>query len=242
MSVLFEIFFFRFGKNKSKNHFILLILRFRKNKILKKMQSLFENLIVENIVQKIDIQDAEIILHSNFYDNLKSKFYFEQLKNNIAWQQDKMNIYGKDVNFPRLTAWYGDNDKSYSFSGITLQPKKWTDELIEIKNDVEKITNTKFNSVLLNYYRNEKDSISWHSDAEKELGKNPIIASVTFGETRNFQLKHKYNKDLEIVNINLTNGSLLIMQDKTQHFWLHQIPKSTKKLNERINLTFRNIL
>ena len=163
------------------------------------------------------------------------------LKNEIAWQQDKMSMYGKEVNLPRLTAWYGENDKNYSFSGITLKPLYWTGILLQIKKAIETVETTNFNSVLLNLYRNGQDSINWHTDAEKELGKNPIIASVSFGETRKFQLKHRYNKDLDNVNIDLLNGSLLIMKGETQHFWLHQIPKTTKVIGERINLTFRTI-
>jgi alkylated DNA repair dioxygenase AlkB len=148
-------------------------------------------------------------------------------------------MYGKELLFPRLTAWYGDNDKSYTFSGITLRPNDWTEELFEIKNAIEKETIDKFNSVLLNLYRSGNDSISWHTDAEKELGINPVIASVSFGDVRKFQLKHKETK--EKIEILLTHGSLLIMQGELQHFWKHQIPKTKKTVKERINLTFRII-
>jgi alkylated DNA repair dioxygenase AlkB len=150
-----------------------------------------------------------------------------------------MNMYGKQVAFPRLTSWYGDNDKPYSFSGITLQPKEWTRELLEVKARIESLAHVQFNSVLLNRYRNQNDSISWHTDAEKELGQNPVIASVNFGATRKFQLRHINTK--EKLEIELTHGSLLIMQGELQHFWQHQVPKVSKDVNERINLTFRVI-
>jgi alkylated DNA repair dioxygenase AlkB len=148
-------------------------------------------------------------------------------------------MYGKRINFPRLTAWYGDNDKPYSFSGITLNPLVWTKTLLEIKNRIEPKAGVCFNSVLLNLYRDGNDSISWHTDAEPELGKNPVIASVNFGETRNFQLRHIETK--EKIEIELVHGSLLIMQGELQHFWQHQVPKTSKKIKDRINLTFRVI-
>ncbi len=185
------------------------------------------------------IRNGEFIYLPNFFTKQESDFLFNLLKINVLWKQESMNMYGKRVDFPRLTSWYGDNDKPYSFSGITLDPNPWTKELLEIKNKIEPETNVNFNSVLLNRYRNGSDSISWHTDAEKELGKNPIIASVNFGATRNFQLRHIETK--EKIDIDLSHGCLLIMQGELQHFWQHQIPKTTKPVNERINLTFRVI-
>lgn len=187
----------------------------------------------------ISIPNGEYIYLPNFFKKPESDNYFQVLKDNILWKQESMNMYGKQVMFPRLTAWYGDNDKPYSFSGITLKPHSWSKELLEIKNKIEPIANTHFNSVLLNQYRNGNDSISWHTDAEKELGLNPIIGSVNFGATRKFQLRHIETK--EKIEIELTHGSLLIMQGELQHFWQHQVPKTAKKVNERINLTFRVI-
>jgi alkylated DNA repair dioxygenase AlkB len=148
-------------------------------------------------------------------------------------------MYGKKIPFPRLTAWYGDNEKPYSFSGITLQPHSWSPGLLKVKNDIEPKANVVFNSVLLNRYRDGSDSISWHTDAEKELGQNPVIASVNFGAERKFQLKHKDTN--ERIDIILQHGSLLIMLGELQHYWKHQIPKTKKPLGERVNLTFRVI-
>jgi alkylated DNA repair dioxygenase AlkB len=185
------------------------------------------------------IRNGEFIYLPNFFTKQESDFLFNLLKINVLWKQETMNMYGKRVDFPRLTSWYGDNDKPYSFSGITLDPNPWTKELLEIKAKIEPIADVNFNSVLLNRYRNGSDSISWHTDAEKELGLNPIIASVNFGATRNFQLRHIETK--EKIDIDLSHGCLLIMQGELQHFWQHQIPKTTKPVNERINLTFRVI-
>lgn len=185
------------------------------------------------------IENGEYLFYQDFFSKKESDLYLQNLKENIDWKQESMNMYGKLVNFPRLTAWYGDSDKPYSFSGITLAPKVWTKELLEIKDKIEPLSKVNFNSVLLNRYRSGNDSISWHTDAEKELGINPIIASVNFGATRKFQLRHINTK--EKLEIELTHGSLLIMQGELQHFWQHQVPKTSKVVNERINLTFRVI-
>lgn len=183
------------------------------------------------------IDNGQYWFYPSFFSRLESDLFLRKLRTDIEWKQETMNMYGKQVNFPRLTAWYGDNDKPYSFSGITLTPKIWTKELLEIKEKIEPLSKVSFNSVLLNLYRNGKDSISWHTDAEKELGINPVIASVNFGATRKFQLRHIKTK--ERLEIDLTHGSLLIMQGELQHFWQHQVPKTSQNVSDRINLTFR---
>ncbi len=185
--------------------------------------------------------DGELIIYNNFFTELESEEIFQQLIDSIKWRQDKMKIFGKEVNLPRLTAWYGDTEKSYTYSGITMNPEPWLPILLSIKESIEKVAEAKFNSVLINLYRNGKDYVSWHSDNERELGMNPIIGSVSFGETRRFQFRHKLNKELDKVEINLTNGCLLLMKGSTQNFWQHQIPKTSKQLKNRINLTFRLI-
>ena len=185
------------------------------------------------------IENGEYIFYPNFFTKAESVSFLKNLRSNIVWKQESMNMYGKKIDFPRLTAWYGNNDKPYSFSGITLQPLPWSSEILSIKSKIEPVAKTAFNSVLLNLYRDGNDSISWHTDAEKELGTNPVIASVNFGATRKFQLRHIKTK--EKLEIELTHGSLLIMQGELQHFWQHQVPKTSKVVGERINLTFRVI-
>jgi len=185
------------------------------------------------------IRNGEYTYQPSFFNLALSDRFFQDFRKNILWRQESMNMYGKKVSFPRLTSWYGDNDKPYTFSGITLSPSPWTQSLVEIKNMIQEFSKAQFNSVLLNLYRHGNDSISWHTDAEPELGKNPIIASVTFGASRTFQLRHKHTK--EQIELELTHGSLLIMQGELQHYWQHQIPKTKKIIGERINLTFRNI-
>ena len=187
------------------------------------------------------LPDAEIILHRSFFREDESDQMFDDLYKNIAWEQEDTILYGRKIALPRLTAWYGDKGIAYTYSKIKMIPQPWITILENIKSQVEKGCNTKFNSVLLNLYRNGSDSISWHSDDEKELGENPTIASLSFGDTRSFMLKHKSQKDLKL-NIQLTHGSLLIMGGKTQHYWQHQIPKTRTLSKPRINLTFRKIL
>lgn len=189
--------------------------------------------------QSVVLQNGEYIYYPNFIDSPTANYYLEAFKNNIEWKQESMNMYGKQVLFPRLTAWYGENDKPYSFSGIKLNPNAWSNDLIEIKKLIEPECKVEFNSVLLNLYRDGNDSISWHTDAEKELGKNPLIASVNFGVERKFQIRH--NETQETHTILLKHGSLLIMKGQLQHFWKHQVPKQKTVLKERINLTFRVI-
>jgi hypothetical protein len=189
-----------------------------------------------------NLPDADITLFENFFTNQESKKLYQNLIDNIQWRHDKIKIFGKLIDQPRLTAFYGDTNKDYSYSGIVMKPIEWNDDLLFIKNRVEDIAKTKFTSVLLNYYRDGKDSMGWHSDDEKELGQNPVIGSVSFGESRVFQMRHKFRKGIKKVDIKLTDGSLLLMKGSTQHFWQHHIPKTSKILNSRINLTFRTIL
>lgn len=194
---------------------------------------------INSVKELVQINNGEYQFYPSFFTRIEGDEYLKELKENISWKQESMNMYGRQINFPRLTAWYGENDKPYSFSGITLNPNPWTNFLLKIKSKIETKTTVSFNSVLLNRYRNGNDSISWHTDAEPELGLNPVIASVNFGATRKFQLRHIKTK--EKIEIELTHGSLLIMQGELQHFWQHQVPKTSKVLSERINLTFRVI-
>lgn len=189
---------------------------------------------------KLDMPDADINYFPNFFSLEESKLLYQNLTEKIKWQQDFIKIYGKTIPLPRLTAWYGETEKNYTYSGILMKPHKWNNDLLRIKEKIEAIAKVNFNSVLLNLYRNGADSVAWHADDEPELGINPVIASVSFGETRIFQFKHQENQALKS-QIALENGSLLLMQGTTQHKWLHQIPKTTKILKPRINLTFRII-
>jgi len=159
---------------------------------------------------------------------------------NVSWQQRTVTMYGKQIITPRLTAWYGDKGKDYTFSGTKFAPLPWTKELLQIRGKVEQIADVTFNTVLLNYYRDGNDSVAWHSDDEYELGIKPVIASVSLGQTRRFDVRHKTDHQKKY-SVNLENGSLLLMRGDLQHSWEHRIAKSTKPLKERVNLTFRII-
>jgi alkylated DNA repair dioxygenase AlkB len=188
----------------------------------------------------LNLPDATIIYYPHFFDKNEADSIFEQLTNNIPWQQDEIRVFGKVHPQPRLTALFGNQGKSYSYSNIKMEPHPWNPLLQQIKSQIESVSETKFSTVLLNLYRDGKDSNGWHADNEKELGKNPIIASVSLGTERIFQLKHNTIPNLK-QNILLEHGSLLLMKGTTQHFWKHQIPKTSKPIGSRINLTFRVI-
>jgi alkylated DNA repair dioxygenase AlkB len=199
------------------------------------MQSLFNT---EPI--KFNLPDAEMIYYPSFFNETEANQLYIDLLETTKWQLDEITVFNKTHLQPRLTALYGNDGKPYSYSNITMHPHFWTPLLSKIKFHIEAETNTNFNAVLLNLYRNGKDSNGWHADNEKELGINPTIASVSFGAERVFQMKHK---TLDIKqNVILENGSLLIMSGITQSFWKHQIPKTAKPIGGRINLTFRTIV
>lgn len=188
----------------------------------------------------LKLPNAELIYFPNFLNIKQADFYFKHLKSNISWQQDDIKVFGKTYKQPRLTALYAENDTSYSYSNITMNPFLFTTELLELKEDVESKTQHKFTSVLLNLYRDGNDSNGWHADNEKELGINPVIASLSLGSERPFHFKHR-NLKTERYKIVLQHGSLLIMKGAMQHHWLHQIAKTKKHVRERINLTFRTL-
>jgi len=189
----------------------------------------------------LNLPDAEIIYYPQFFDKQQADIIFAELIEEIPWQQDEIRVYGKIHPQPRLTALFGNEGKSYSYSNITMQPHPWNLLLQKLKMEIENIAAVNFTTVLLNQYRDGKDSNGWHADNEKELGINPVIASLSFGAERTFQLKHNFEKDQK-KSIILEHGSLLLMKGTTQHFWKHQIPKTAKPIGPRINATFRVII
>jgi len=178
--------------------------------------------------------------YPEFLTRAESRILIKKLITEVPWQQRTVTMYGKEILTPRLTAWYGDNNKTYSFSGTKFDPITWTNELKELKQKIETLTNLPFNSVLLNYYRDGNDSVAWHSDDETELGENPNIASLSIGQSRIFEFRHKkdYHKKYALA---LEDGALLIMKGDLQHHWEHRIPKSKVFELPRINLTFRSV-
>lgn len=166
----------------------------------------------------------------------------QRLIDGIAWREESITVWGKTHLQPRLVAWHGDAGIDYTYSGIRLAAQPWTADLLHLKQKIELLSGCAFNSVLLNYYRNQRDSMGFHSDDERELGPLPTIASLSLGHERILVFKHKSNQTLRPYPLRLPSGSLLIMQGATQQNWLHGIAKSTAPCGPRVNLTFRKII
>ena len=184
--------------------------------------------------------DGELYLIKRFYRLPESDHLFATLQSGLAWQEEAIFIFGKWVKVPRMICWYGDPDAYYRYSGVNHQPRPWTTELQSIRKKVEQQCRCAFNSVLANLYRDGNDSMGCHADDEKELGLNPVIASLSLGDERLFKLHHKKRK--EILDIILGHGDLLVMAGSLQNHWMHSVPKTKKIKTPRINLTFRKIL
>jgi alkylated DNA repair dioxygenase AlkB len=183
-------------------------------------------------ITHFNIPDAELTLYEHFFNREESDAYYQTLMDETPWKQEPITIHGKTRPTPRLTAWFGKRR-----GGEIENPV--TPTLQTIKEKIELQTGIYFTSVLLNLYRTGQDSVSWHRDHEREYGNNPVIGSVSFGETRPFRIRHKFNKEVKQIEIPLNHGSFLLMAGAMQHFWEHQIPKTTRDIKPRINLTFR---
>ena len=185
-------------------------------------------------------ENLEIDVYQDISLDQKKNLWFKSCLNDLNWEKGFIKIFGKTHQIPRLQSWYADNGIEYTYSGKKLKRHNWNETLIEIKGEIEKITSFKFNSVLANLYRDENDSMGLHSDNEKELGINPVIASLSLGESRDLYFKHKNMK--KSLNIPQKNGQLIVMYGETQKYWKHEIKKAKKIKKPRINLTFRNII
>ena len=186
----------------------------------------------------IDIPDADLTFSRTWRES-ESTDWMERLKKEIEWEQHRIKIFGKWVDCPRLSAWYGDPEALYSYSNLSLTPKAWTPALLDVRNQLAETIERPFNSVLLNLYRNGNDSMGWHSDDEWEMGVNSVIASIS--RSRKMKFRHRFDSQVSKFTLDLTKGSLLIMAGTTQKFWQHEIPKTKKLVGERLNLTFRFI-
>ena len=196
-----------------------------------------------NIIQHTDLKqlpNAEISYVPDFLSKPVADAFFEDLYHNIPWQQDPITVFGKTYPQPRLTSLHANTLDSYTYSGVTMTPKPMTETLKQIEKRLQQYSDASFTSVLLNLYRDGKDSNGWHADDEPELGINPIIASVSLGASRFFHLRHNHDREKRY-KISLEHGSLLLMGGETQNFWKHSVAKTAKKINPRIHLTFRKI-
>lgn len=197
---------------------------------------LFNNDINTNLLP----YQGEVIYYGPVLPQERSMDYFDILMKDIEWKNDEAIIFGKRYITKRKVAWYGDENYAYTYSNTTKQALPWTKELLELKKLAEDMTGTTFNSCLLNLYHNGEEAMAWHSDDEKALGKNTVIASLSLGAARKFGFKHKTTKEKR--ELILDNGSLLVMKGTTQTYWLHRLSTSAKVKHPRINLTFRTMI
>lgn len=193
-----------------------------------------------DIVQKILPYDGEAVDHGLVLNKEQCNFYYQKLLNEIPWEHDQAIVFGKHFVTKRKVAWFGDYEYNYKYSGVVKQAHIWTTELLELKKIVEEISETTYNSCLLNLYHTGEEGMAWHSDGEKSLLDNGTIASLTLGAARKFSFKHKKTKHK--IDVMLENGSLLLMKGTTQKNWLHRLPPTKKVHTPRINLTFRTIV
>ncbi len=203
-------------------------------------QNLFEDGGHVGTVQKLDLAGSDVAYFGSFFSRDDADRLLGQLDETTVWRQDTFKMYGKEMPIPRLTAWYGDLGRTYTYSRIEMEAETWTPPLLEIKTRIEAEAEIEFNSVLLNLYRDGRDGVAWHSDDEPELGESPVIASVSLGATRKFQFREK-SDPANRREFELSHGSLLLMRGATQRLWQHQVPKTAKPVDPRVNLTFRRI-
>jgi alkylated DNA repair dioxygenase AlkB len=198
-----------------------------------------QNQLTDLETERLPLVDGDLVLWRQVDLGRPYDVLLQAITDDTSWRQEEITVYGKPYLQPRLSAWYG--DLAYSYSGIMLEPLPWTQTLLDIKLRVEKLVKHSFNSVLLNLYRDQQDSMGMHSDDERELGPEPAIASLSLGEERTFLLRHKSRRDLKTVKLVLPAGSLLLMQGQTQKYWRHGINRERQVCAPRINLTFRTI-
>jgi len=191
--------------------------------------------------ERLSLPDAELHYFPVWYDQAASLGLRQQLLAETPWQQDTLHFGGKPVAIPRLQAWYGDTGSRYGYSGLRLNPLPWTALLASMRERLERELGLRFNSVLLNYYRDGNDSVAWHSDDEHELGPDPCIASLSLGAPRPFELRHRSLRSHGKRSLELGDGSLLLMGQGLQRHWQHQLPKQPGLQEARLNLTFRLI-
>ena len=192
--------------------------------------------------QRIPAGDAELFYMSRFEVGAPTERVLKELIGHTPWRADSVVLWGKTYLQPRLTAWYGDAHARYVYSGLELDPLPWTSRLLALKASIERATGSRFNSVFMNYYRNERDSMGMHSDDEPELGAEPVIASLSFGAARTLVFRHRSDRSREPIHIGLGDGSLLLMRGATQRHWKHGIAKERRPRTARVNLTFRHIV
>ena len=184
--------------------------------------------------------DGSAVLFPDFLCESDADKYFSGLHNNTPWEQNFIRLFGEEVSEPRLSTWHAEADLAYTYSGAPRTPHPWKEPLSSLRTACEAHTGQSFNGALLNLYRTGLDAMGWHSDDEAVNGPNPVIASVSLGAERRFDFRHKQTR--ELISVVLPHGSLLVMSGACQTYWLHRIPKTTRELQPRINVTFRHLI
>ncbi|MEM7542791.1 MAG: alpha-ketoglutarate-dependent dioxygenase AlkB [Pseudomonadota bacterium] len=203
--------------------------------------SLFDDQPAAATRQRLAAADAEFDFFANAFSAAEADRYLACLLRQTPWRQDQILIHGKRIPLPRLQAWYSDDAIPLSYSGMHIEALPLSVDLNQITRRVEELCETKFNGVLVTLYRDGNDSVGWHSDDEAEFGSDPIIASVSFGATRDFVIKHRRDATLAPIKWPLTHGSLLLMGSGSQLHWTHHLPKRKRVTEPRINLTLRQV-
>jgi len=188
----------------------------------------------------LELFEGEARLWPAAFDASEANRLFQDLRGQIDWREEEILMFGRRVPVPRRVAWHGDPEATYTYSGTEHHPQPWTLVLERVRERVAGLAGLRFNAVLLNLYRDGRDGMGWHADDEPELGRNPVIASVSLGATRRFCLRHRRRKGLRL-DVPLSHGSVLVMSGATQHNWVHALPKTAAPVGERINLTFRRV-
>ncbi len=192
-------------------------------------------------MRRLDLPDADISLWPAFLGEHEATALLRELLGAIPWRRDTITVFGRTHPIPRLHQWFADDGRAYTWSGLTMEPAPWPDGLLRIRARLLAHTGVDFDGCLANLYRDGQDAMGWHADDEPELGPEPVIASVSLGASRDFQLRHRTRKDLPTTTITLPHGSLLVMEGPTQAHWKHQLPRRMRVVEPRINLTFRRM-
>lgn len=193
------------------------------------------------VAQRSELPGAEVLLYPGWLPQAQAQAALDALRDELPWAQHRIRLFGREVLTPRLCAWVGDAQASYAYSGARFEPLPWTTTLLGLRERLQRDAIGHFNSVLANRYRDGCDSMGWHADDERELGSEPVIASISLGATRRFRLRHRRNPELRAEWL-LEHGSLLLMRGATQANYRHDLPKTARPVGERINLTYRLIL
>lgn len=190
----------------------------------------------------LPLEDGQLHYYADALNEHAADNLMRQCLTDLPWRQDNIWIAGKSIPIPRLQCWLGDSGTQYSYSNLKMSPQPWPSFLCKMKAEIEHLTSHSFNSALANFYRDGRDSVDWHSDDEAELGDEPIIASLSLGASRVFELKHRVKKTNATQKILLRHGSVLVMKGTTQRYWQHRIAKLKSLQEPRINITFRKIV